>query len=318
LGGTFAKGALVDENGQLTRTWEVPTGAEGGYRAVVENLVSLGRKILGTARLMGESCLVFGLAVPGLVEPETGIARYSANLGWKDLPLADIIGERLGVKVKLSQDVAAGGLAEHRFGAAKGAHTAVVVPIGTGIAAAMISKGKPFQGAHGQVIELGHLRMSWSDEPCPCGGTGCVERLASASAIGRRYLEALAASGEPIPGESHPQANTTPKPTNQAQTVDSKYVADKAKDGDPLAIRIWNEAIRALAEGLHSVVTVVDPDVVVFGGGLSNAGDQLLIPLREQLESLLTFQTMPELRLATLGSKAGVVGAALSANEQMC
>ncbi|WP_042223188.1 ROK family protein [Kutzneria albida] len=229
-----------------------------------------------------------GVVVPGVVDDDRGLGVFSANLGWRDFPFRMLLGERTGVPVSFGHDVRAGGLAEHRLGAARGLTDAVIMPIGTGIAAALVLGGRLHSGG-GYSGELGHVDVGHGD-PCGCGQRGCVETRASSAAIARRY------------------SARTGKQVDRAAAV-----AEAVRAGDPDAVVVWDEAVDALARGILVAATLLGPQAVVLGGGLALAGDLLLVPLRKRLEELIVFQRMPELRLAALGDGAGCLGAALMA-----
>jgi glucokinase len=308
LGGTLIKGALVGSSGRVESRVTVPTGAAEGHLAVVERLVEVGRELVQSMERSGAGRpAALGVAVPGLVDMATGVALKAANIDWVDYSVGAVLAERIGLPVAITHDVAAAAVAEHRFGAARGAEVAVVAAIGTGIAAAVVSRGELILGAHGRIVELGHLPLAWSDEPCGCGGAGCVERVASASALSRRY----AAGGGGGPGPAGLTAVDGP-----AAPLDAKAVIELAARGDQVAGRVWRDAILALAEALAAVVTILDPDRIVIGGGLSGAGETLLAPLRVRLAERLTFQAVPAVVGAELGSDAGVAGAAIAAQQR--
>jgi glucokinase len=192
--------------------------------------------------------------------------------------------------VALGHDVRAGGLAEATFGGGRHGRDVLFVAIGTGIAAAYIMDGRSYAGAHGAAGELGHIVVRPGGPVCGCGNRGCLEAVASATALARRYAS---------------QGDT-------AKTGAAEVVA-LATSGDPVAARAWQETIDALADGLHTAQTLYDADVVVLGGGLAEAGEALLGPLRTALRARLTFQREPQLVRATLGDQAGCLGAALLA-----
>jgi glucokinase len=197
-----------------------------------------------------------GLIPLGLVDPTAGIALYSANAGWQNLPIRDLISARSGLRVAIDHDVRAAGLAEARLGAAQGVSEAVFVSIGTGIAAAVISSGAVVSGARGLSGEIGHVPVVPDGERCACGQRGCTETYASAAALARRYRAAGGATSLPAEG-----------------------VIAAASAGDPIAQSVYDEAIAALARALVGYILVMDPSLIVLGGGLANAGELLLGPL---------------------------------------
>ncbi|WP_219416264.1 ROK family protein [Pseudonocardia nigra] len=291
LGGSSLKGALVDRAGRVVHRSRRATPHEAGADAVVQALATFAAELVAQGRRRDAAVTGVGVAVPGIVDEATGTAILSANLGWRDLPLRAELAARLGLPVAFGHDVRAGGLAEVRLGAARGAEDVVVVPIGTGIAAAVLVGGRPVVGG-GYAGELGHVVVDPSGDPCRCGSRGCLEAVASAAAIARRYR---ARSGRTADGAAD--------------------VARRVADGDPDACAVWNEAIGFLADALATCVSLLAPEVVVVGGGLARSGDLLLAPLRAALDARLSFQRMPRLVRAALGDEAGCVGAALLAME---
>jgi glucokinase len=227
-----------------------------------------------------------GVVVPGVVHEGVGV--YSANLGWQDFPFRAELARATGRPIAFGHDTGACGLAEFRLGAARGVRNAVVMPIGTGIAGAIIMDGQLRTGG-GYAGEIGHVDVCHG-LPCGCGLTGCMEAMASSAAIARRYAER---TGRAVPGAAE--------------------VLHAVTDGDPVAGKVWDDAVDALAKGIRVLATLLGPEVVVLGGGLAMAGDLLLKPVAERLAGLLSFQRRPELRLAELGDEAGCLGAGILA-----
>jgi glucokinase len=280
VGGTVLKGAVVDANGVPLHELRAPTGT--GLPAILDLLARL--------RAAAPRPAAVGVVVPGIVDDAAGVARYAANLGWRDLPLRALVEEHSGLPVAVSHDVRAGGLAEGMLGAARGVPDFLFLPIGTGIAGAVVIGGRPYAGAHDAAGELGHLVVRPGGPPCACGATGCLEAVASAAAIARHYRQRT--------GES------------SASAAD---VAARVAAGDADAQAVWSDAVAALADGLASYVAVVDPSLIVVGGGLATSGAVLLDPLTEALTARLTVHAPPPVVAAQLGDRAGCMGAALLA-----
>ncbi|MFF0716370.1 ROK family protein [Streptomyces bauhiniae] len=293
VGGTSMKAALVGEDGAVLHRARRATGREDGPDAVVENLLAFAADLRAHgAEHLGAPALAAGVAVPGTVDEATGTALYSANLGWRDVPLRALLTERLGMPVALGHDVRTGGLAEGRAGAGRGAGRFLFVALGTGIAGAIGLAGGVEAGANGFAGEIGHIVVRPGGRPCPCGQTGCLERYASAAAVGTAWA---GASGR--------------------ADADAADCARAVAAGDPDAVRVWTEAVDALADGLVTALTLLDPGTLIVGGGLAEAGDVLFRPLGTAVERRLTFQAAPVLVPAALGDGAGVLGAALLAQD---
>lgn len=290
VGGTVVKGGLVGADGTFVHTERRPTGREGGPDAVTERIIGFADDLRRTALDRGLAPVAAGVVVPGIVDAATGTAVYSTNLGFRDLPLRDLVAERLGLPVAFDHDVRAGGLAESRLGAAKGCDNFLFLPLGTGVAGAFVLDGKPYAGAQGRAGEIGHIVVRPGGAPCGCGARGCLETVISGPAVARMYAEA-------VPG-SHATA---------------AEVAARVGAGDPVAARVWDEAVSALADGLLIALALLDTRLVVVGGGLSRARDTLFEPLRAALAERATVQHVPRIEAAALGDDAGCHGAALLA-----
>ncbi|WP_285570822.1 MULTISPECIES: ROK family protein [unclassified Streptomyces] len=292
VGGTGMKAALVGADGTLLHEARRATGRERGPDAVVESVLAFAADLRAHGEEhLGESALAAGVAVPGIVDAENGVAVYAANLGWRDVPMRRLLGERLGgVPVALGHDVRTGGLAEGRIGAGKGADRFFFVPLGTGIAGAIGIAGRIEAGAHGYAGEIGHIVVRPDGPDCPCGQRGCLETLASAAAVSRAWA---AASGD--------------------AKADAADCAKAVESGDPKAVEVWRDAVDALSAGLVTALTLLDPRTIIIGGGLAEAGETLFTPLRAAVEERVTFQKLPHIVPAALGDTAGCLGAGLLA-----
>ncbi|MFD5403710.1 ROK family protein [Streptomyces griseorubiginosus] len=292
VGGTGMKAALVGAGGELLHRARRATGRERGPDAVVEGILDFAAELraYGTEQL-GAPALAAGVAVPGIVDEEHGVAAYAANLGWRDVPLRALLTERLGgAPVALGHDVRTGGLAEGRIGAGQGTDRYLFVALGTGIAGAIGIAGRVEAGAHGFAGEIGHIVVRPGGTPCPCGQRGCLERYASAAAVSEAWA---AVTGNP-----------------EADAADCARAVDA---DDPKAREVWQHAVDTLADGLITALTLLDPRTLIIGGGLAEAGETLFTPLREAVRSRIAFQKLPTIVPAALGDTAGCLGAGLLA-----
>ncbi|MGW6576021.1 ROK family protein [Streptomyces sp. NPDC054945] len=292
VGGTGMKAALVADDGTLLHEARRATGRERGPDAVVETIQDFAAELLDTGReRFGRPASAAGVAVPGIVDAENGIAVYAANLGWRDVPMRALLSSGLGgIPVALGHDVRTGGLAEGRIGAGRGADRFLFVPLGTGIAGAIGIAGRIEAGAHGYAGEIGHIVVRPGGPACGCGQHGCLETLASAAAVSRAWA---AASGDP--------------------EADAADCAKAVASGDARAREVWLAAVGALADGLVTAITLLDPRTLIIGGGLAEAGETLFTPLRTAVEERVTFQRLPHIVPAALGDTAGCLGAGLLA-----
>jgi glucokinase len=295
VGGTRIKAALIGSGSagsELLHETRRTTAREGGPDAVVEGILGLAAQLRSYGiEKYGTPPAAAGVAVPGILDQATGTAVYAANLGWHQVPLRALLSERLGgLPVVLGHDVRTGGLAEGRIGAGQGVDRFFFMALGTGIAGANAIDGELDPGAHGSAGEIGHVVVRPDGPRCGCGQQGCLEAIASAGAVGRAWA---AASGD--------AAATA---ADAARAVESN---------DETAIAVWQDAVDALASGLVTALTLLDPRTVIIGGGLAEAGDTLFVPLREAVRARVTFQQLPTIVPAALGDAAGCLGAGLLA-----
>lgn len=290
VGGTDIKSALFDADGTALGLRRTPTPAADGDRTAVliERLGVLAAELrVDHPDVVPEAA---GLVVPGIVDAGAGLGVFASNLGWKNSPLRDLAAARLGLPVAFDHDVRAASWAEHRLGGARAYANSVVLVIGTGIAGALLVGGEPYT-AGGYAGEIGHSPIA--DGPvCACGARGCLEAVASAGAIARRYREATGIDPD-----------------------GAKDVIARAATGDPVAAEIWDSALDALTLSLAQLTAVVAPEAIVIGGGLSRAGGALFDELRARLTARLSFHRIPALVPAELSGNAGILGAALRARE---
>ncbi|MGX6603683.1 ROK family protein [Micromonosporaceae bacterium Da 78-11] len=294
VGGTGMKCALVRPDGTVHHSERHPTLAHRGPESVTTTILDIAAGLADRARADGLDPVAVGIAVPGVVDEQNGIAVWSSNIGFRDVPLRDLIFARLGLPAALGHDVRVGGIAEARLGAGRGQRHVLFVAIGTGIAAALVLDGAGYPGAHGAAGEVGHIVVRPGGTPCGCGARGCLEAEASAKSIGRRYAEL---AGQP-----------------DATAFD---VVTRAAAGEELAEQVWREAIEALADGLITAQALYDVSVLVLGGGLAEAREALLEPLREAFGKRITFHREPEIVRAELGDNAGCLGSALLALDYL-
>ncbi len=326
VGGTGMKCGLIRPDGAVVHAERHPTDAGRGADAVVGTILAVAEGLAGKARAEGLTPTALGIVVPGVVDEVRGVAVWSANVGFRDVPLREVAARRLGLPTALGHDVRAGGLAEARIGAGRDAGHVLFVAIGTGIAAAHVVAGSAATGAHGAAGELGHILVRPDGPACGCGRLGCLEAIASASAVARRYAE-LSGSTNPAgtgsggaprdPADAAPDGRSADGPGAGPTMVTAAEVAGRAAAGEELATRVWREAVEALADGLATAQALFDVETIVLGGGLAQAGAGLFDPLRTALRERLTFHREPRLVPAALGDEAGCLGAALLALDQL-
>ena len=284
VGGTEIKSALVDSDLNIIAMINSPTPKAD--KTGVETVTAIVGLVSQFSKQQTISAV--GLAVPGALDEPAGTSRWSGNLQWNNLPIRDLLAEAINKPVAFGHDVRTAAVAEMRSGAAKGARNAIFIPVGTGIAAALIIDGE-IRSADGFAGEIGHVNVN-GKYPCVCGKSGCLEAASSTLAISKAYEVHSGKTG-----------------------VTTEEIYKLVVAGDPIATQVWNDATAAMARACEVLITILAPDVIVFGGGLSNAGETFLKPIRQYLDSSLTFQRKPRLEIAHYKSQSGAIGCAMLA-----
>ena len=305
LGGTKMLLGVLD--GDSKTVWESRERSAGESE---EELVELLVREVEEARAEHGGVEAIGMGIPATIDHERGLAVAAVNLPIENLPIRDLIGERTGLPVFVDNDANVAALAEHLFGAARGAENAVMLTIGTGIGGGLILGGEIYRGATGAGAELGHVAIQMDGPGCPgsCPNRGCVEALASGTALGREGL--AAAEGRPD--------STLGKLLAEGKEVDGEAVTLAARGGDETAIGVFELIGGRLGVALASFANVFEPEVIVVGGGVMAAGDLLLEPARRELESrALRPMNRTPVVAAELGADAGMIGAAAMARIEL-
>jgi glucokinase len=289
IGGTTLKAAIVDHCGVAGATEGVPIGRSG--EDSLERVRALLLSLRSRALAEGRDVVGAGVGAPGLIDPATGAVRYASSLDWTDIPLGRILRDDLQVPVEVGHDVRTAGLAESLFGASAGDDDSLFVAIGTGVAAAVVSRGRVVDGHLSSAGELGHIPVVPDGELCTCGQRGCLEVYFSGAGLVRRYRH---------------------RSTDPSLALDAADIVRRT-DRDPLAAEIWREGLDALATGLATATLLLDPRIVVLGGGVSRSEDALLIPLRRRLSESLAWREPPTVTTSMLGALGGRIGAAVLA-----
>ena len=303
LGGTFVKGGIVDEEGNILVKGKIPTGAERPYAAIAADMAQLVKDLAAQAGLQQEQIAAVGIGSPGLIDAENGTIVYSNNLRWENVPLCAAVRERLGLPVCITNDANAAALGESFCGAGKKYRSMVFITLGTGVGGGIILDGKLFEGYRSAGAEVGHMVIECGGWQCTCGRRGCFEAYASATGLIRRTREAM---------EAHPESAMW-RLAGSLEKVDGKTAFDGMRAGDAAAARVVDEYISYLAEGVVNLVNIFRPEAVLLGGGVCAEGETLLAPLREKVFPHLfggTEYAPCAIVKASLGNDAGLCGAA--------
>jgi len=305
LGGTKMLLGVLD--GDSKTVWESREKSAGESEA---ELVELLLREVEEARAKRSGVQAVGMGIPATIDHDKGLAVSAVNLPIEDLPIRDLVVERTGLPTFVDNDANVAALAEQLFGAARGADNAVMLTIGTGIGGGLILGSEIYRGSTGAGAELGHVAIQMDGPGCQgnCPNRGCVEALASGTALGR---EALAAA------ESKPES-ALGKLLAKGEQVDGKTATIAAQEGDETAIEVFELIGGRLGVALASFANIFEPEVIVIGGGVIAAGDLLLGPARRELEArALRPMNRTPVVAAELGEDAGMIGAAAMARIEL-
>jgi glucokinase len=302
IGGTKLAAGVVDESGRVHSFVVVPSEPRRGPDAELTRLFDLGRRAVAESGVDWEDIGAVGIGCGGPLDAARGVLLAPLHLpGWHDIPVTAIAEEAYERPAVLENDATAAAAAEHRYGAGAGALNMVYLTISTGVGGGVVVDGRLYRGA-GNGAELGHVTVDWRGRRCRgCGRPGCLEAYVSGTSIAERAREAIAAAGK---GSSSSLASLRDPTTED--------VAAAARDGDELAVAIWDDTVAALACGLTSIVNVFEPERVVVGGGVSRVGEQLLGPVRKwvRANAMEPAGRSVDIVSSALGERVGVVGAA--------
>jgi glucokinase len=289
IGGTNIKAGLV-QNGRILDLRSLPTLAFVSRNSVVRQVMSAIEPWAGQAKAIG-------IGSAGIIDSQSGIIKYSPNLGWFDLPLARILTAEFRKPVRILNDVNAVLFGEWRFGSARGQDDVFLFTLGTGVGGAAICAGQMVFGANGFAGEFGHATINFRGPKCVCGGRGCLESYVGTKAILRRARQLM---------KRHPSR------LNRYAQLTPKTIADEAKKGDRVSREIFAEIGRYLGIGIGNLLNLFDPALIVISGGISRAGKVLFKPIHESIRKTTFGAGIRHYRIVPgkLGDKAGILGAA--------
>ena len=304
VGGTGIQVGVIDERLQILAEGSIPTCTDIPFPEQVARIAACVESTAAAAGLRRDQIVSVGAGIPGITNLATGEIVKCTNMGWYHVPFRDEFRKHLDVPVFSDNDANVAALAESVAGVSAGTSSSVFITIGTGIGSGIIINGKIWNGYHGIGGEFGHTIFDLDGIPCTCGNHGCLERYCSATALIRMAREVIV--------HEHDTLMMT-MVSNDITRIEARTVIDAAREGDPLACRVYERYIHQLAQAFANIVNLIDPEVIVIGGGVSKAGDFLLEPLRCEYSKYVLYndQPMPEIKLAVLGSKAGIIGAAM-------
>jgi glucokinase-like ROK family protein len=298
LGGTFIKGGICDDAGNIIVSDKTETCADGGAEVVAGRIAALCKSLLEKAGLTANDVCGIGMGVPGMIDSEKGEVVYANNLGWEHFAICSSVKEKTGLDVKIANDANVAALGEAVFGAGKGCKNVVMLTLGTGVGGGLILDGKLYEGNGSAGAELGHFVMIKDGEQCTCGRRGCYEAYASATALIRDTKRAI---------KNHPESLMS-----EAEQVDGR-TAFIYRYKDKYAAKVVDDYIGYLATGITNIANVFRPEKVIIGGGISGEGEKLMAEIQQRVDAEIYAGTMgPAVKIETaaLGNRAGTLGAA--------
>ena len=308
IGGTNIKIALVDFEGKIVYSNTIPTRAELGYEAGVNNIKQAIKDLQQETGANNSSIEAIGFGLPGQIDYKEGVVKNLPNIpGWINIPLSKMIEEEFNIPTKLDNDVRCAALGELNFGAGKGCDNLICITVGTGIGSGIILNGKLVRGANNAAGEIGHIKMTMNGGPlCGCGDYGCFEAYASGPSIVTMAKEYISGGKSAKYKEMASDGIITPY-----------IVAQAAIQGDAVSIQIFKQMGKIIGTGLASVVNLLNPEKIIIGGGVADAGDILLEPIRKTiLDRAMPIQgSNVKVVPAQLANTAGVIGASLLINS---
>lgn len=303
VGGTGIKVGILNEENAIIGKGTIPTRTDRPFRYQVEDIAKCVLDTLKAAQTDLDDVVSVGVGIPGIASP-AGVVIKCTNMGWNHVPFREEFNHYLNKPVHIANDADVAALGESIAGVSAGTSSSVFITIGTGIGSGIIINNRIWNGFHGIGGELGHVILRMDGEPCTCGNHGCLERYCSATALIRMGREAAA---------EHPESKILSYAAGDPEKISARCVIDAARENDPAAVAVYEMFIRSLGQAIANVVNFLDPEVIVLGGGVSRAGAFLLDRVREEYRKYVIFgdQPMPDVKLAQLGSDAGIIGAAM-------
>ena len=310
LGGTKIASAVIDAGSEVLASDHRLTRADEGVEAVIGRIFEVVESLLKESNPGPSRPDSISIAAAGAIDSVKGIVTLSPNLpGWCNIPLRDQVAERFGMDTFLVNDASAAALAEHRLGAGRGMDNLIYITVSTGIGGGIVMGGQLYLGSSGAAGEIGHMVIDSGGPECYCGLSGCLEVLASGTAIARQAKKRLR------DGQNSTLTNLV---AGNIDAITAREVSQAAQGGDRLAAEVVAQAAKYLGIGMAGVVNIFNPDIIVFGGGVSKMGDFLLDPVRRLVREKAFSISAQAVKIVTaeLGDDVGLLGAAIFAREQ--
>ncbi len=299
LGGTNIAVGLVDENYKIVNRMSTSTDTQGRFDVIMKDMGEIVNKLIKESGITVDDVKYVGIGAPGVLDNEKGTASDNSNIHWENFPIRQELQKYIDKPVYLGNDANVAAWAEYVSGCGKGAKNFLMLTLGTGVGGGIILNGKLHTGSNNIGAEIGHTTFKAGGNQCGCGNKGCVEAYCSATALIKAAKKDL---------DKHPDSVIA-----KADKVTARVVVDAARDKDEYGVMLFDEYTDNLAQVIASIINFLDPDVVALGGGVANAGEFLLEPVRAKIPQHVTFASMMQTKVlrAEMGNDAGIIGAAL-------
>jgi glucokinase len=304
VGGTNLVAGVVNQEGRILAKAKCRTESGKGTDAIIDDIIAISHEACMNARISESDIFSIGLGIPGAVDNSKGEVIFCPNIPFADIPLAKIIRSKWDIPVRLVNDADAAAFGEAYAGSAKGCFSMILITLGTGIGGGIVIDGKLSTGFNNIGGEVGHIVIEYDGRKCNCGRKGCWEKYAAASGLITLTKEQM----------ERDKSSALWRISSASDKVDGRTAFIAAREGDASGKAVVELYLNYLACGLASLINIFQPDVLCIGGGVSNEGDDLLLPLRELVKNN-TFRhpdKNTEIRIASLGNDAGIIGAALA------
>jgi glucokinase len=308
LGGTNIAVGIVDEQGNIKHEKSCATRVGKEPQEIVEDMIGLIFNVLEESNMELQEIKAIGIGIPGLAD-NNGCVIYCVNLGWKNVPLRELLEKKLHIPIYIDNDATVAALAEYERGCMKNCKSGIMLTLGTGIGGGIILNGNVYSGFNGVGSELGHVVVGENFYNCNCGKNGCLETFASSTAIIRHTKKLIE--------EMNESTTIIEKAEGDINNINAKIVFDCAKEGDKIANLAVARLVKYLSIGIFNIVNFIDPEVIALGGGVAGAGQYLLDMVINEVMPNKYYAELPmaKIVLAELGNKAGIIGAAMIAKH---
>ena len=311
MGGTKILSAVIDAKGNILGTAKVSTKAGRGAVAVIDRIANCIQRAVNKSGVDAASIQAVGIGAPGPLDPATGVVIFAPNLGWRDVPLKTELEARTGFPTFVDNDVNVGTLGEHVFGAGRGIQNVVGIFVGTGIGGGIILQGELFHGASKTAGEIGHIIVKAGGPRCGCGTRGCLEAIASRTAMTKQFQKAILKKGK--------KSVLSELTGGDLGAIRSGVLAKAVRLNDELTLKVFKKVTKYLGIGIGSIVNFLNPEMIVLGGGVVEAlDDTFLDDIRDATKKYSLPNTLDGVQIvrAELGDNSGILGAAALARQR--